>query len=83
MVESIKGVGQIQGTQNQSTNKTQGSSRSESTSKTSATGEVELEISSEALSLSQAEGLAKNVRGQLESTDQSLSKAADLERFLA
>lgn len=84
MVDITKGVSSIQGVQSQTTNKTQSSEKtSGKESGTSSVGEVELSISDEALSLSQAETTAKNVSKQLENTDQTLSRAGDLEELLA
>lgn len=85
MVEITKGVGSVQGAQNQNTSKTQTSSgkAAEKNSQTSSVGEVELNISEEALSIAQAEATARNARAQLENSDQTLSKAGDLDELLA
>lgn len=83
MVDSIKGIGPVQGNQTQSANKSQSSAREEKPSSLSSQGEVELDISSEGLSLAQAETTARNARTQLENNDQTLSTGKGLEGLLA
>ncbi|MFP4313800.1 MAG: hypothetical protein ACLFR0_05675 [Alphaproteobacteria bacterium] len=83
MVDSIKGIGQVSGTQSNAANKSQNSGREEKSGGVSLDGEVEVNISSEALSLANAEKAASNTRAQLENNpNATLSRGEGLEELL-